>query len=165
VIPTMRKHDSGTIVNLSSIGGRIGISPFNTAYHASKFAVEGFTESLRLELSEFNINVILIEPGFIRSNFMDNIKTAKDFDSNKSPYAKTVQQLFQGFEPMIANSSHPKDVALVILNAVNSANPNVRYPVGRDAESVLKARAELPDKELEQWVREGYMERKGFIRQ
>lgn len=165
VIPTMRKHSSGTIVNLSSIGGRIGLVPFNTAYHASKFAIEGFTESLRHELGEFNINVILIEPGFIRSNFMDNIKTAKGFDSNKSPYAKTVQQLFQGFEPMIANSSHPKDVAQVILNAVNSANPNVRYPVGRDAESVLKARAELPDKELEQWVRESYMEKKGFIRQ
>ena len=165
VIPTMRKQGSGTIVNISSLGGRIGLFPFEAPYHASKFALEGFTESLRHELGEFDINVILIEPGFVRSNFMDNIRTAKSFDSNKSPYAKTVQQLFQGFEPMVANSSHPKEVAQVILNAVNSSNPNVRYPVGRDAESVLKARMELSDKELEQWVRESYMEKKGFIRQ
>jgi NAD(P)-dependent dehydrogenase (short-subunit alcohol dehydrogenase family) len=165
VIPTMRKQNSGTIVNMSSIGGRIGLFPFETAYHASKFALEGFTESLRQELGEFNINIILIEPGFIRSNFMENIKTAKGFDSNNSPYAKTVQQLYQGFEPMTATSSHPKEVAQVILNAVNSSNPNVRYSVGRDAESVLNARAELSDKELEQWVRESYIEKKGFIRQ
>jgi NAD(P)-dependent dehydrogenase (short-subunit alcohol dehydrogenase family) len=130
-------------------------------YQHNLVAVEGLTESQRHELGEFNINVILIEPGAIRSNFMDNIKTAKGFDSNISPYTKAVQQVFQGFESMIASSSHPKDFAQVILNAVNSANPDV----GRDAESVLKARAELPDKELEQWVRESITEKKGFIRQ
>ena len=65
VIPTMRKQESGTIVNISSLGGTIGLVPFPTAYHASKFAVEGFTESLRQEITQFNINVILIEPGSI----------------------------------------------------------------------------------------------------
>jgi NAD(P)-dependent dehydrogenase (short-subunit alcohol dehydrogenase family) len=165
VIPKMRKQCNGTIVNISSVGGRIGLIPFNTAYHASKFALEGFTESLRQELAEFNINIILIEPGFISSNFMDNIKTAKGFDSNKSPYAKTVQQVFQGFQPMIASSSHPTEVAHTILNAVNSPSPELRYPVGKDAESIFKARTELSDKKLEKWVRESYMEKKGFIRQ
>ena len=165
VIPTMRKQGNGTIVNISSVGGRIGLIPFNTAYHASKFALEGFTESLRQELAEFNIKIILIEPGFISSNFMDNIKTAKGFDSNKSPYAKTVQQVFQGFQPMIASSSHPTEVAHTILNAVNSTSPELRYPVGKDAESIFKARTELSDRELEKWVRESYMEKKGFIRQ
>jgi NAD(P)-dependent dehydrogenase (short-subunit alcohol dehydrogenase family) len=164
VIPTMRKQGSGTIVNISSVGGIIGLLPFTTAYHASKFAIEGFTESLRQELAEFNINIILIEPGFIRSNFMDNIKTAKGFDSNKSPYAKTVQQIFEGFQPMIAHSTPPSEVARAILNAVNSPNPELRNPVGKDAESIFKARTELSDKELEQWVRESYMEKKGFIR-
>jgi NAD(P)-dependent dehydrogenase (short-subunit alcohol dehydrogenase family) len=165
VIPAMRKQGNGTIVNISSVGGRIGLIPFNTAYHASKFALEGFTESLRQELAEFNINIILIEPGFISSNFMDNIKTAKGFDSNKSPYAKTVQQVFQGFQPMIASSSHPTEVAHTILNAVNSTSPELRYPVGKDAESIFKARTELSDRKLEKWVRESYMEKKGFIRQ
>jgi NAD(P)-dependent dehydrogenase (short-subunit alcohol dehydrogenase family) len=165
VIPTMRKQGNGIIVNISSVGGRIGLVPFNTAYHASKFALEGLTESLRHELAEFNINVILIEPGVIGSKFMDNIKTAKGFDSNKSPYAKAVQQVFQGFQPMIAHSSHPTVVAHTILKAVNSPSPELRYPVGKDAESIFKARTELSDKELEQWVRESYSEKKGWIRQ
>jgi hypothetical protein len=95
---------------------------------------------------------------------MDNIKTAKGFDSNKSPYAKTVQQIFEGFQPMIAHSTPPSEVARAILNAVNSPNPELRNPVGKDAESIFKARTELSDKELEQWVRESYMEKKGFIR-
>jgi NAD(P)-dependent dehydrogenase (short-subunit alcohol dehydrogenase family) len=166
VIPTMRKQGNGTVVNISSIGGIIGILPFTSAYHASKFAIEGFTESLRQELAEFNINVILIEPGSISTKFVENIKTAKGFDSNKSPYAKTVQQVLQGFESVIgAYSSHPSKVAHTILNALNTPNPELRNPVGKDAESIFKARTELSDKELEQWVRASYMEKKGFIRQ
>lgn len=62
VIPTMRKQGKGTIINVSSVGGKVGLLPFLTAYHASKFAIEGFTESLRQELDDFNINIILIEP-------------------------------------------------------------------------------------------------------
>lgn len=164
VIPAMRKQGSGTIVNISSVGGRLGLTPFGTAYHASKFAIEGLTESLRHELADFNINIILVEPGAIRSNFVDNVKTVKGFDSNKSPYAKTVQQMFQGLETFFASSSHPVDVAQVILNAVNSPSPELRYPVGKDAESIFKARTELSDKDLEKWVRESYMEKKGFVR-
>ena len=80
VIPTMRKQGSGTIVNISSTGGRIGLVPFNTSYHASKFALEGFTESLRQELGQFNIDVILIEPGVMRTNIIDNSKNAKNYN-------------------------------------------------------------------------------------
>jgi hypothetical protein len=68
-------------------------------------------------------------------------------------------------ESFIINSSHTVDVAQVILNAVNSSSPELRYPVGKDAESIFKARTELTDKELEQWVWESYMEKKGFVRQ
>jgi len=165
VVPTMRKQGSGTIVNISSLGGRIGLMPFLTAYHSSKFAVEGFTESLRQELAPFNIDVILIEPGVIRSNFIDNSKNAKNYNPENSPYAGTIQKLFEGFQSIMADSSHPKDVAEVILKVVNTSSPNVRYSVGKDAESVLKARTELSDKELEKWVRESYMDKKGFVRQ
>ena len=79
VIPTMRKQGSGTIIIIGSLGGRIGLLPFLTQYHASKFALEGFTESLRQELAEFGINVVLIEPGTIRTNFENNTKTAKNY--------------------------------------------------------------------------------------
>lgn len=66
---------------------------------------------------------------------------------------------------IMADSSHPRVVAEMILKAVNKSNPNVRYPVGKDAEYVLKIRTELSDKELEKWVRESYMDKKGFIRE
>ena len=164
VIPAMRKQSSGTIVNVSSIGGKVGLLPYFTAYHASKFALEGYTESLRQELVEFGINVILIEPGAVGTNFMDNMKTGKNYNPNESPYAKTIQRVFEGAQVIMANTIHPREVAQVILNAVNSTSPNVRYSVGKDAESILKRRAELSDTEMEQWVRESYMEKKGFIR-
>ena len=165
VIPAMRKQSSGTIVNVSSIGGKVGLLPYFTAYHASKFALEGYTESLRQELVEFGINVILIEPGAVGTNFMDNMKTGKNYNPNESPYAKTIQRVFEGAQIIMANTIHPREVAQVILNAVNSTSPNVRYSVGKDAESILKRRAELSDTEMEQWVRESYMEKKGFIRE
>lgn len=164
VIPVMRKQGSGTIVNISSIGGRAGLFPFNTAYHASKFALEGYTESLRQELIEFGINVILIEPGAIGTNFMNNIRTAKNYNPNDSLYQKTMQRVFEGAQVIMVNTTHPREVAQVILNSVNSTSPNVRYSVRKDAESVLKRRAELSDKEMEKWARESYMEKKGFVR-
>ena len=165
VIPTMREKSSGTIVNVSSIGGKVGLLPFFTAYHASKFALEGYTESLRQELNEFGINVILIEPGAVGTNFMDNMRNAKNYNSTTSPYARTIQKFFEGAQAIMYNSIHPREVAEVILNAVNSPNPNIRYSVGKDGESILKTRAELSDKEMEKWARESYMDKKGFIRE
>lgn len=165
VIPTMRKRGNGTIINISSLGGRIGLMPFLTAYHASKFAVEGFTESLRQELVQFNIDVILIEPGAIRSNFIDNSKNAKNYNPQYSPYSNTIQKVFESFESIMGNSSRPEDVAGEILKAVNTTTPDMRYPVGKDAEFALKVRAKLSDKEMEKWARESYMDKKGFIRE
>lgn len=165
VIPTMRKQGSGTILNISSLRGRIGLVPFLTAYHASKYAVEGFTKSLRQELAQFNIDVILIEPGAIRSNFIDNSKSGKNYNPENSPYASTIQKIFEGFQSIMADSSHPRVVAEMILRAVNTSYPNVRYPVGKDAEYILKIRTELSNNELEKWVRESYMDKKGFIRE
>lgn len=164
VIPTMRKQGSGVIIIVSSIGGRVGLVPFNTPYHASKFALEGFTESLRHELAEFGVKAILIEPGGVKTNFVDNIKTARNYNPNDSPYAKTMQKIFEGIGPIMADASPPSEVARVILNAINSNIPNVRYPVGKDAESVLKARSELSDNEMEKWIRESYTDKKGFVR-
>jgi len=164
VIPTMRKQGGGVIINVSSIGGKVGLVPFNTPYHASKFALEGFTESLRHELAEFGVRAILIEPGGVKTNFVDNIKTAKNHNPNDSPYAKTMQKIFEAMGPIMADATHPSEVAQVILSAVNSNAPDIRYAVGKDAESILKVRSELSDNELEKWVRESFMEKKGFVR-
>ena len=95
----------------------------------------------------------MIEPGVIRTNIIDNSKNAKNYNPKNSPYAGTIQKLFEGSQSIMADSSHPRDVTEVILKVVNTSSPNVRYPVGKDEESVLKARTELSDKELEKWVR------------
>lgn len=165
VIPTMRKQSSGVIVNVSSIGGKVGLLPFFTAYHASKFALEGFTESLRQEVNELGIKVILIEPGAVGTDFMNNMKNAKNYNPTSSPYAKAINSFFEGAQTIMANSIHPREVAQVILEVVNTSNPKIRYSVGKDGESILKTRSELSDMEMEKWARESYMEKKGFIRQ
>lgn len=111
--------------------------------------LEGCSESLRQELNEFGISVILIELGAVEINFMDNRRNAKNYDPNTSPYAKTTQKLFEGAQVIMANTIHPRQVAQVILNAVNSSSPDIKYSVGKDAESILKSRAELSDRERE----------------
>jgi hypothetical protein len=96
---------------------------------------------------------------------MDNMRTAKNYNPNDSPYANTIKKVFEGAQALMANNIHPREVAQVILNAINSTSPNARYTVGKDADSILKRRAELSDSEMEKWVRESYMEKKGFTRE
>jgi short-subunit dehydrogenase len=164
VLPIMRKQNNGIIVNLSSIAGKMAI-PLNSAYVSSKFAVEGFSESIRYELEDFGIKVILIEPGMIKSNFYENIKLSKNsLMDPKSAYQPITQKIFEAFLPMLEYAFPTKIVADVILEAVNSDNPNIRYAVGDDAKSIIEAREKLSDKEFENWVKEGFFEKKGFIR-
>ena len=164
VLPIMRKQNNGIIVNLSSIAGKMAI-PLNSPYVSSKFAVEGFSESIRYELEDFGIKVILIEPGVIKSNFYENIKMSKNsLMDPKSAYQPITQKIFEAFLPMLEYAFPTKIVADVILEAVNSDNPNIRYTVGDDAKSIIEARKKLSDKEFENWVKEGFFEKKGFIR-
>jgi short-subunit dehydrogenase len=164
VLPIMRKQNSGIIVNLSSIVGKMAI-PLNSAYVSSKFAVEGFSESIRYELEDFGIKVILIEPGVIKSNFYENIKMAKNsLMDPTSVYQPITQKIFEAFLPMLEYAFPTKIVADAILEAVTSDKPNIRYAVGEDAKSIIEARKKLSDKEFEKWVKEGFFEKKGFIR-
>ena len=164
VLPIMRKQRMGIIVNVSSIVGKIPI-PLNSAYVSSKFAVEGFSESIRYELEDFGIKVILIEPGVIKSNFYENTKMSKNslMDPN-SPYHPIAQKIFDAFLPMLQYAFPTKKVADIILEAVTSDNPEIRYAVGDDAKSINEARKKRSDKEFEHWVKEGFFEKKGFVR-
>ena len=92
VVPIMRKQGTGDIVNISSIAGRIGF-PVSTAYISSKFAIEGLSESLRYELGPFGIDVIIIEPGVIKTNFFDSMKTAKKADD---AYKEITEKVISG---------------------------------------------------------------------
>ena len=169
VIPIMRNQGGGNIINISSVGGRIGI-PLNTAYISSKFALEGLSESMRYELEQFGIDVILIEPGAVKSNFFENadvvINNNNTTNSTKtSLYSPLTQKLIKGFEPILESSSSslPSDVAKVIYQAIDSDNRQVRYLVGKDAVSIINARQNLSDKEFENWIKERFFQQKGFI--
>ncbi|HLN34692.1 MAG TPA: SDR family oxidoreductase [Nitrososphaeraceae archaeon] len=163
VVPIMRKQNHGTIVNISSIGGKVGV-PLNSAYIASKFALEGLSDSIRFELQEFGINIILIEPGVVRSNFFENVSMATNA-SPHSPYYELTQKVFSGFVPLMGDtSSSPKQVAETILEAVTTNNPQIRYVVGKDAISILENRKKLSDRDFEKWMMESLVDQKGFVR-
>lgn len=168
VIPIMRNQGSGNIINVSSVGGKIGI-PLNSAYISSKFALEGLSESMRYELEQFGIDVILIEPGVVKTNFFENADVVVNNKTNikTSAYSQLTQKLFEGFEPMLKSnsSSLSSDVAEVIYQAIESNNRDVRYPVGKDALSIIKTRENLSDKEFENWIKESIFQQKGFIHQ
>ena len=102
VAPIMREQGSGNIVNISSVAGRIGL-PASTAYVSSKFAIEGLSESLRYELGPFGVNVIIIEPGVIKTNFFDSMKTAKKAD---------VGETYRDITCLLYTSPSPRDRSL-----------------------------------------------------
>jgi NAD(P)-dependent dehydrogenase (short-subunit alcohol dehydrogenase family) len=150
VIPVMRKQKSGTILNISSVGGRIGI-PGLSAYHSTKFALEGLSESISYELEPFGIKVVLIEPGFIRTNIMNSSIIAKKAQDQKSPYFSLTQQLERSFKAAMVDtsaSSTPEVVAKVVVQAITSESPKLRYAVGNDAASIIQARTTLSDNEF-----------------
>jgi NAD(P)-dependent dehydrogenase (short-subunit alcohol dehydrogenase family) len=151
VLPVMRKQKSGgTIVNISSVGGRMGI-PSLSAYHSTKFALEGLSESISYELEPFGIRVVLIEPGFIRTNIMNSSIIAKKAQNPSSPYFSLTQQLERSFKSAMENtseSSPPEEVAKVVLQAVTSDSPKLRYAVGNDAASLIQAKTTMSDTEF-----------------
>ena len=155
VLPVMRKQNSGgTIVNVSSVGGRIGV-PVLSAYQSTKFALEGLSESMSYELEPFGIRVVIIEPGFIRTNIINSSTSAKKDLDPKSPYFSLMQKVKNHFKSMMENassSSPPEEVAKVILQSITSKNPQLRYTVGNDAATIIQARMNMPDKEFRKMV-------------
>lgn len=147
VLPTMRNQRNGRIVNVSSMGGRIAI-PLDSAYHGTKFALEGLCESLQYEVEQFGIKIIIIEPGAIKSNFFNNLKMASKAQRPESPYTQMMQKLNAGFSFILENAPHPVEVAKVILVAVSSEDPQLRYTVGDDAAMIMQAKRTMSDREF-----------------
>jgi NAD(P)-dependent dehydrogenase (short-subunit alcohol dehydrogenase family) len=144
VLPQMRAQRSGAIVNISSVLGRMAI-PFSGPYTASKFALEGLTETLRYELAPWNIKVVLIEPGFIATNFQQNAQLAQASQSQDSPYALFKQASGRRVQRNIYRAAPPERVAETIYRAITHPRPKLRYAVGRDARLVLPLRRFLPE--------------------
>jgi len=147
LLPIMREQKSGIIVNISSGAGRFGY-PGGSAYVSTKFAVEGLSESMSYELEPFGIKVVLVEPGFIKTNFSQASVIAKNSEDPSSPYSQMMQKVAIVTSQLEQSGSTPDLVAKVVLNAVTSENPNLRYLVGKDVEEWVKGKNSMTDAEF-----------------
>jgi len=145
VIPIMKEQKSGIIVNISSGAGRFGY-PGGSAYVSTKFALEGLTESISYELEPFGIKVALVEPGFVKTNFSNVI--AKRSQEPDSEYSKMMEKMAGRMEEMRRNASSSELVANIVLEAVTTKNPNLRYLAGKDVEQWIEQKTKLSDKEF-----------------
>jgi len=145
-LPVMRAQGEGLIVNISSLGGVIAL-PFQALYSASKFAVEGLTEALRLEVRPFGIQVTLIEPGDTRTNF-HRVRVA----APGSAYELYAERALQIMETDERNGGSPEAVALLLERIIRSPSPALRYQVGPAIQRLAAAlKGILPDR-LFEWA-------------
>jgi NAD(P)-dependent dehydrogenase (short-subunit alcohol dehydrogenase family) len=156
VLPIMRKQKSGIIVNISSGAGRFGY-PGGSAYVSTKFAIEGLSESMAYELEPFGIRVVLVEPGVIKTNFVNSIVAAKKSQDPNSPYAQLMQNVATSFQHMIEGGSSTDVVAKVVLKAVTSENPTLRYLAGKDVETWLDGKRNMSDEEFYTMMKQNLM--------
>jgi NAD(P)-dependent dehydrogenase (short-subunit alcohol dehydrogenase family) len=159
VLPSMRARRSGRILMISSVAGLVS-PPTYGAYSSSKHALEGLSNSLRLELYPFNIAVVLVEPGYIVTNFQQTAaELAKPYveASKASPYAKIYSGAWTGANKGRGDSrTTPEDCARVMLRAIESSSPNPRYGVTPLAKLVKFGKRFLPDKMLDSILRKKY---------
>ena len=150
LLPGMRERKSGTIVNVSSIAGRIAV-PGQSMYSASKFALEALSEALAIEVRAFNIRVALIEPGVFRTEMVT--RAAQSNLDPDSPYAAIERRQATIYVQGLATTAgDPQTVAETIEGAISTDNPKLRYTVGADAEPFLQGRNRITD---EQWLEFG----------
>jgi len=149
VAPIMRNQNSGIIVNISSVAGRMGL-PGSPAYISSKFALEGLGECLRYELGQFGIKTTLIEPGVIKTNFFDSMKIP---DSKTDPkYKALTDHILSGLKMMAQMGTPPSQVADVIMKAIHDDEMHPRYIVGTDAAMFMEAKKMKTDLEFEKYM-------------
>jgi len=136
VLPAMRKQKSGRIINISSIGGKIA-TPFGAWYHASKFAVEGMSDSLRTEVAPFGIDVVVVEPGGVKSEWSDIAYQNLLKTTANTAYSEMATKFKQAFEKTIKKNAEPEVISRLVSKAVNATRPKTRYVGGYLAKTVL----------------------------
>jgi NAD(P)-dependent dehydrogenase (short-subunit alcohol dehydrogenase family) len=159
VLPHMRTRRSGRILMISSAAGLVS-PPTYGAYSASKHAVEGLSNALRLEMYPFGVEVILIEPGYIATNFQPTAKELAERYVEKaphSPYAKVYAGTWAGSDRSRRKAkTTPEDCAGVMLEAIEAHAPKARYPVTALAKQLSFARRILPDTLLDSLMRKRF---------
>lgn len=147
VLPKMRDNRYGKIVNISSMGGKIW-TPLGGWYHASKFAVEGFSDCLRMETKQFGVDVILVEPGGVKSEWADiSAEHIEKYSGNSAyssmaqGYVKTMKKNYDG-----NNLSEPEEIAQLIFKAITANKPKTRYLYGFMAKPMVKMKGIMGDR-------------------
>jgi NAD(P)-dependent dehydrogenase (short-subunit alcohol dehydrogenase family) len=160
VLPGMREQGWGKIVNLSSMGGRL-VFPGGGLYHATKYAVEAISDALRYEVQGFGVDVIIIEPGLIITNFGEvaagSVQSAGDggaYAEFNRGVAKLTEQAYKG--PMARLGSGPEAVARTIAKAISARRPRSRYPVTASAHLLINQRRLVPDRVWDRMMRTQY---------
>lgn len=153
VLPMMRAQRSGKIVNVTSIGGKIW-EPLGAWYHATKFAVEGLSDCLRVEVAPFGVDVIVIEPGAIRTEWAGIARDGLLQMSGGSAYAELAKRHARMLATADTSSlaSPPEVVARTIVRAVTARRPKTRYATGGGARTILFLRKILPDRMFDRLI-------------
>ncbi len=154
VLPAMRQAQQGTIINVSSVGGRVH-TPLGAWYHASKHALEGWSDSLRLELAPFGIRVVVVQPGAIDTEFAELAIGPMEKRSAGGPYESTAGRMARAARrPYQAKKATPPEtIAELIVSAASASRPKTRYVAGHLAKPVLWARRLLGDRGYDWMVR------------
>ena len=152
VLPAMRKQKSGHIINVTSVGGRVG-HPLLSAYCASKFALEGWSESLRIETHSLGIRVSLIEPGAYDTDIWErNVVIAKGALDENSPNKERSRRFTEFVKGSARHRRDAREVAQVILRVANDPNPKLRYLIGPDARMQVWLKRLLPWNRYERMI-------------
>ncbi|EHJ53364.1 oxidoreductase [Streptococcus macacae] len=145
VLPYMREKREGLILNTSSMGGKI-YTPLGAWYHATKHAIEGFSDCLRIELKEFNIKVVVLEPGMINTGFTQGVRDNFSFESQNGPYKTVVNAYIKAMENPPMKGSDPKVISNTVLKIINARRPKTRYLVGQGSHFLVGLRRLFGDR-------------------
>ena len=144
VIPILRRQARGRIVNISSLAGRIA-RPLSSIYDATKHALEAISDGLRGELAPFGIKVVIIEPGFIATEFLGVVnERAREMIEQDSPYKPFFEGSAEGYQRIRKMAGHPDDIAELVVKALTLDRPRPRYAAPRHAQLALVLKRLLP---------------------
>lgn len=156
-LPGMRRQGWGKVVNLSSMGGRMTL-PGGGIYHATKYAVEALSDALRFEVRGFGVDVIVIEPGAIKTEFgntaiarVDALGGSSDYNAFRAVLKQQIRNAYEG--PMAAFAVGPEAVAKVIERAITTRRPKTRYVITLGARVLIGLRRMLPDRAFDAFLR------------
>jgi short-subunit dehydrogenase len=157
VLPGMRDMHSGRIINISSMGGKI-YTPLGAWYHATKHALEGFSDCLRLEVKPFGIDVVVVEPGAIQSEWEGIAAESAQKTSGAGAYKDFTQKVVATMKDVYKNGqpSPPEVVANTVVKAALKKRPKTRYAVGKNAKLLLTLRSWLSDRGFDGLIRSSY---------